>query len=415
MKIVADFHVHSKYSRATSPQMNLETIAKWAGWKGINLVGTGDFTHPFWFNELKNKLVEKEEGIFALDGSEVRFILTAEISSIYTQGGRGRKIHTVIFAPSLKTVAAINNKLSSIGNLYADGRPILGLSAHDLAQIILEIDERCWIIPAHIWTPWFSLFGSNSGFDSIKECFGDMSEHIHAVETGLSSDPPMNWRLSQLDPITLISCSDAHSPANLGRELTVFDLPTFSYDEIARALKTKDPKRILYTIEFFPEEGKYHFDGHRNCGIRFSPSETKKHNQVCPKCGRPITVGVLNRVEQLADRPEGFKPENAIPYKNLVRLDQVIAEGLGIKSASKKVLEEYQKLISAVGNELDILMETPLEKLANLTYAKIVDGVKRVREGKICIMPGYDGEYGKVTVFSQDEVKDEKVDQASLF
>lgn len=413
MKIVADFHIHSKYSRATSPQMDLENIDRWAGWKGINLVGTGDFTHPFWFSEIKNKLKEKMPGIYALEGKETNFILTAEISSIYSEGGKVRKNHNVIFAPSIATVEKINNRLGSIGNLYADGRPILGLSSYDLLKIILEIDEKCILMPAHIWTPWFSLFGSNSGFDSIKECFRDLSDKIYAVETGLSSDPPMNWRLSQLDPITLISCSDAHSPANLGRELTVFDLPKLSYEEIYSAIKKKDPKRILYTVEFFPEEGKYHFDGHRNCGIRFSPSETKKHNQLCPKCGKPITVGVLNRVEKLADRPEGFKPKNAIPYKSLVQLDQVIAESLGVRTASKKVLEEYQKLISAIGNELDILLETPLEKVASFTLSKIVDGIKRVREGKICINPGFDGEFGTVTVFNSEDEPQKK--QTALF
>ncbi|MBU0476659.1 endonuclease Q family protein, partial [Patescibacteria group bacterium] len=327
MKFIADFHIHSKYSRATSPQMDLENLDKWAKIKGIKVLGTGDFTHPEWFKNLKKKLEPAESGLFKIKNkeSETRFILTSEISCIYSKGGKVRKIHILVFAPSFEVVEKINKQLSRIGNLKADGRPILGLDAKELAKIVLNASEDCLVVPAHLWTPWFSIFGSKSGFDSIEECFEDYSKYIFAGETGLSSDPAMNWRLSILDKITLISNSDAHSPQKIGREANVFDIEV-SYSAICEAIKSKDTQKFLYTIEFFPQEGKYHYDGHRNCNICLSPKESKKYNNLCPNCGRPLTIGVLNRVDILADREDDFKSEGAIPFKSLIPLTEIIAE-----------------------------------------------------------------------------------------
>ncbi|RLC40304.1 MAG: DNA helicase UvrD [Candidatus Nealsonbacteria bacterium] len=422
MKFIADFHIHSKYSRATSSQMDLEHLDKAAKIKGIKVLGTGDFTHPEWFNNLKEKLEPAEPGLFTLKTpqstrpgvvDETRFILTAEISCIYSKGGRVRKIHILIFAPNFEIVEKINTQLSWIGNLKADGRPMLGLEAKELAKIVLNICEDCLIVPAHAWTPWFSIFGSRSGFDSIEECFEDYSKYIYSLETGLSSDPPMNWRLSSLDKITLISCSDAHSPAKIGREANVFDIE-LSYNGIIEAIKKKDPQKFLYTIEFFPEEGKYHYDGHRNCGISCSPTETKKYNGICPVCGRPLTVGVLNRVEQLADRPEGFKPENAIPYKSLIPLEEIIAEALGLGVGTKEVEKEYLSLIEKFGSEFNVLLNVSLSDLKLATLPEVAEGISRVREGKVRVEPGYDGVYGKIKIFSEEEKK-EVSGQKSLF
>ena len=411
MKFVADFHLHSKYSRATSKNLDLENLDKWAKIKGIKVLGVGDFTHPEWFKELKEKLEPAEAGLFRLRSlkpeetkSETRFILTSEISCIYSKKNRVRKIHIIIFAPSFETVEKINAHLDWIGNLKADGRPILGLDAKELAKIILNISGDCLIVPGHIWTPWFSLFGSRSGFDSIEECFEEYSKYIYAGETGLSSDPAMNWRLSALDKITLISNSDSHSPQKIGREANVFDAE-ISYPAIIEAIKSKDPQKFLYTIEFFPEEGKYHYDGHRLCGINLSPQESKKYNNICPNCGRPLTIGVLNRVEELADRPVGFRPENAIPFKSLVPLGEIIADALGVMPGAKQAEEEYQKLIEKFGNEFSILIDASLQDLEAATLPEIAEGVIRVREGRVNIEPGYDGVYGKVRIFSQGEQK----------
>jgi len=425
MEFIADFHIHSKYSRATSSQMDLGQLDKSAKIKGVKVLGTGDFTHPEWFNNLKEKLDPAEPGLYYLkpqtlgeglnlkSGEKTRFILTAEISCIYSKGGRVRKIHILIFAPNFEIVEKINTQLSWIGNLKADGRPMLGLEAKELAKIVLNICEDCLIVPAHAWTPWFSIFGSRSGFDSIEECFEDYSKYIYSLETGLSSDPPMNWRLSSLDKITLISCSDAHSPAKIGREANVFDTE-LSYNGIIEAIKKKDPQKFLYTIEFFPEEGKYHYDGHRNCGISCSPTETKKYNGICPVCGRPLTVGVLNRVEQLADRPEGFKPENAIPYKSLIPLEEIIAEALGLGVGTKEVEKEYLSLIKRFGSEFNVLLNVSLSDLKLATLPEVAEGISRVREGKVRVEPGYDGVYGKIKIFSEEEKK-EVSGQKSLF
>ncbi|PIS17414.1 MAG: DNA helicase UvrD [Candidatus Nealsonbacteria bacterium CG09_land_8_20_14_0_10_42_14] len=407
MKFVADFHIHSKYSRATSKDMDLESLDKWAKIKGIKVLGTGDFTHPEWFHNLKEKLEPAEPGLFKLKNEDAgtRFVLTSEISCVYSRKNRVRKIHIIIFAPSFEAVEKINTHLGWIGNLKSDGRPILGLDAKELAKIVLGISEDCLVVPAHIYTPWFSLFGSKSGFDSIEECFEEYSKHIYAGETGLSSDPPMSWRNSALDKITLISNSDAHSPQKIGREANVFDLPFLSYSSITMAIKTKDPQSFLYTVEFFPQEGKYHYDGHRNCGISLSPEESKKYNNVCPTCGRPLTIGVMNRIEELADRPVGFKPPNVIPFKNLVPLGEIIAESLGVGVASRQVQEEYKNLIKKLGNELNVLLEITKEELAAATLPEIAEGIVRVREGKVFIEPGYDGVYGKIRIFSQGEQK----------
>jgi DNA helicase-2/ATP-dependent DNA helicase PcrA len=407
MKFIADLHLHSKYSRATSPRMDLENLDKWARLKGIKVLTTGDFTHPDWFKNLKEKLEPTEPGLFKLKNSNnpTRFILTTEISCIYSKKGRVRKIHIVILVPSFAIVEKINANLGWIGNLKSDGRPILGLDAKELAKIVLNVSEDCLVVPAHIWTPWFSLFGSRSGFDSMEECFEDLAKYIFACETGLSSDPAMNWRLSALDKITLISNSDAHSPEKIGREANVFETE-LSFSGIVEAIKSKDPQKFLYTIEFFPQEGKYHYDGHRNCGISLSPQESKKYNNICPRCGRPLTIGVLNRVDELADREEGFKPKETIPFKSLIPLEEVIAESLGTSPGTKQVTAEYQNLIEKFGNEFNILLETPRKDLEAITFPEIAEGIIRAREGKVYIEPGYDGVYGKIRIFSKDEQKD---------
>jgi uncharacterized protein (TIGR00375 family) len=404
MKFIADFHIHSKYSRAVSPQMTLENLNQSAQTKGVDVLGTGDFTHPEWFKSIKENLQPAEEGLFRLKSSDLktRFLLTAEISCIYSKKGKVRKIHLVVLAPTIRIVEKINNQLNLVGNLKSDGRPILGIDAEELVKIILNVSDSCFIIPAHIWTPWFSLFGSKSGFDSLKECFGDYSRYIFALETGLSSDPPMNWRLSQLDKLTLVSNSDSHSPEKIGREANVF-LGELSYSSMIDIIKSKDPKRFLYTLEFFPEEGKYHYDGHSNCQISTAPEETKGYNGLCPVCGKPLTIGVLNRISQLADRPAGFRPPGAIAYKNLVPLKEIIGEVLSLGPSSKKVSQAYDNLTNNFGSELFILLDLPLEELKNKISPGIIEGIKRVREGQVNIVPGYDGLYGKISIFSQKE------------
>jgi len=406
MKFIADFHLHSKYSRATSPQMDLENLDKWAKIKGIKILGTGDFTHPEWLKNLKEKLEPAEAGLFKLknNDSETRFLLTTEVSCIYSKKERVRKIHIILFSPSFEICDKINIHLGWIGNLKADGRPILGLDAKELSKIVLNISQDCLIVPGHIWTPWFSLFGSKSGFNSIEECFEEYTKYIFAGETGLSSNPAMNWRLSALDKITLISNSDSHSPFRIGRESNVFDTE-ISYSAIIEAIKSKNPLKFLYTVEFFPEEGKYHYDGHRICGISLSPQESKKYNNICPNCGRPLTIGVLNRIEELADRPVGFKPATFIPFKSLVPLVEIIADALGLLSGAKQVNEEYNRLIEKFGNEFKVLLEASRQDLEAATLSEIAEGIVRVREGRVNIEPGYDGVYGKIRIFSKGEQK----------
>lgn len=386
--------------------MDLENLDKWAKIKGIKVLGTGDFTHPEWFKNLKEKLEPAEPGLFKLKNSVsgTRFLLTVEISCIYSKKNSVRRIHVLIFAPSFETIEKINAHLGWIGNLKADGRPILGLDAKELAKIALDASKDCLVVPCHAWTPWFSIFGSKSGFDSIEECFDEYTKYIYAVETGLSSDPAMNWRLSALDKITLISNSDSHSLPKIGREANVFDTE-INYPAIAEAIKTKDPSKFLSTVEFFPEEGKYHYDGHRVCGVSFPPSESKKYNNICPNCGKPLTIGVLNRVEELADRPVGYRPKNAIPFKSLIPLEEVIAGALGTLTGTKRGKEEYGNLIEKFGNEFEVLLGASPGDLENSTLPGIAEGILKVREGKANIEPGYDGVYGKIKIFSESEQK----------
>ncbi|MFC1657819.1 endonuclease Q family protein [Candidatus Omnitrophota bacterium] len=412
MEFIADFHIHSKFSRATSRDMDIHNIAKWAKLKGVTLMGTGDFTHHLWLEELKANLEDLGNGLFKFN--DTYFILSAEISSIYSKNGRGYRIHNVIFAPSFKAADRINNALSRWGNLASDGRPILGIDAAELARIVFDIDERAVLVPAHVWTPWFSVFGSMSGFNRIEDCFEEHTAKIFALETGLSSDPAMNWRWSALDRFSLISNSDSHSPSRIGREANVFNCE-LSYIDIMGALKNKDKTKFLYTLEFFPEEGKYHFDGHRNCGIRFSPKETREHKGICPKCGRRLTVGVMNRVEQLADRPEGYIPKDTPSYKNLIPLDEIIAEAKGVKKGSKAVAAEYHMAISRLGTELDILLRAPKEDLEKNLPGRIAEGILRVRRGQVLIKPGFDGEYGVIATISHNEKDTKSEEQLSLF
>ncbi|MCL5004380.1 MAG: endonuclease Q family protein [Patescibacteria group bacterium] len=426
MKFIADFHIHSKYSRATSKEMVLENIDAFADDKGILVMGTGDFTHPQWFDEIKNKLEPAEPGLFKLKKeykretlkgtfSDTRFILTVEISSIYSKNEETRRVHNLVFAPNIETAEKINAQLGLIGNLKSDGRPILGLDSEKLAEIVFNVNPEAAIIPAHAWTPWFSVFGSMSGFDSLEECFGKYAKNIFAIETGLSSDPAMNRRLSKLDNIALISNSDSHSLPKIGREANIFDTE-LSYKGIMDAIKSgtlnrRPPQGLHGTIEFFPEEGKYHFDGHRDCGVYLSPEETKKHNGICPKCGRHLTIGVMNRVDELADR-QSIKVEPR--YYNLIPLGEIIAEAFGVGENTKQVKKEYEKLIKTFGNELKILMEISENDLKQAADPRVAEGIKRVREGKVKIRPGYDGEYGEIKIFNDDE-REELKTQGSLF
>lgn len=370
----------------------MEGVAKQAKIKGIDLVGTGDFTHPGWLCELKDCLKPASYGIYGY--KDVNFILTTEISCIYSQAGKVRKIHIIVFAPDFETAEKINRKLSRIGNLKSDGRPILGLAARELVEIVLSCSERCFVVPAHVWTPWFSLFGANSGFDDINECFGDMTEYIYALETGLSSDPRMNWTLSALDKYVLISNSDAHSPSKLGREANVFDC-RMDYAEITGAIKEKDRSRFIETLEFFPGEGKYHYDGHRKCGVSFSPEESKKNRLICPVCGKKVTVGVLHRVSELADRKEGFKPPGAVPFRYVIPLREIIGDCLKIGSESEGVRKVYDAFIQKFGNEFNVLLNVPAEDLLRV-HARTAQAVINMREKKVNISPGYDGVYGKI-------------------
>ena len=415
MSFIADLHIHSRYSRAVSKDMLPETLYRWAQLKGITVVGTGDFTHPGWFAELQEKLEPAEPGLYRLKSelaapvdaevpescrAEVRFMLTSEISSIYKRHERTRKVHNLIFAPSFSAVANVTDKLARIGNLHSDGRPILGLDSEELLRIILERAPESLFVPAHAWTPHFSVFGANSGFDSLEECFGELSPHIRVIETGLSSDPLMNWRLSQLDGITLISNSDAHSPGKLGREANVLN-GDLSFAGIKTAFTSCDPDLFLGTIEFFPEEGKYHYDGHRNCQVRLSPEEARTHHNVCPKCGKPVTRGVMHRVEVLADQPPGHRSRTALPYWSTVPLVELIAEVHGAGVTTKKVTDAYHRMLASLGNEFKILMDVPVSDVEENGGSLLAIAIQRMREGNVTITPGYDGEYGTVCLLSQ--------------
>lgn len=411
---IADLHIHSRYSRATSRDLTPEQLDFQARRKGIRLLGTGDFTHPAWREELKEKLIPAEDGLYRLredcvlepeSGSEkdrTRFVISGEISSIYKQGGRVRKVHSLILLPGLKEAERLSARLESIGNIHSDGRPILGLSCHDLLELMLEICPEGMFIPAHIWTPHFSMFGALSGFDRAEECFGELTPYIHAVETGLSSDPPMNWQLSALDRFQLISNSDAHSLAKLGREANLLSAE-LSYQGLKRAVETG--KGLDGTIEFFPEEGKYHFDGHRKCHICLSPAEAEVQGGICPVCQKRLTMGVSHRIAQLADRPEGFIPESAKPFESLVPLQEVIAASTGRSAAGKKVREEYEAMLRKLGTEFSILREVPIEDIKRECGYLTAEGIRRLREGKVERLPGFDGEYGSVRLFTPDEIK----------
>ncbi|KKT34910.1 MAG: hypothetical protein UW24_C0019G0016 [Parcubacteria group bacterium GW2011_GWA2_44_12] len=432
MEYIADLHVHSRYSRATSKALGIFGLFKGSRAKGIDIMGTGDFTHPLYFQELKEQLVPLGTGLYRHQEDDpkdprVKFILTQELSGIYKRGGKVRRIHNLVLAPSLEIVEEIIKRLEPIGNLSADGRPILGLDSEELLKIVLDVSPECMLIPAHIWTPWFSLFGSKSGFDSIQECFGDMSKHIYAIETGLSSDPLMNWMIQDLDTLAILSNGDAHSAPNIAREANVFELAEASYMNVARAIKNSGtfnkknlPKEyVKYTIEFYPEEGKYHFDGHRECNVSLHPQETKKYQGVCPVCKRSVTIGVLNRVHELAGRSEAeareFGRMYKSEYKSMVPLAEIIADAYGVSKTSKKVIQTYDALLNSAETELALLLKLPLDNIAAFAEKEIVQGIKRMRNGDITICPGFDGVYGKVSIFKESERNGKAVRQQKLF
>ena len=415
MRYIADIHLHSYHSRATSKDLNLESLYQWAKIKGIYVIGTGDFTHPAWIKELEEKLEPEGNGLFRLKNppkepglpnirtkeSDVRFCLSAEISSIYKYGERVRKNHNIVLAPDIATAKRINDRLGQIGNLSSDGRPILGLPSRNLLEIVLESSPDAHLVPAHVWTPWFSTLGSNAGYDSIEECFRDLSDHIFALETGLSSDPAMNWKLSSLDRYSLVSNSDAHSPQKLGREANIFDTE-LSYFAMFEALKTK--KGFLGTYEFFPEEGKYHMDGHRKCNVVLDPRESIKLNNLCPRCGKPLTVGVLHRVEKLADRNEPQKPEGAPGFEYIVPLPEIIAEFTGTAPGTKSVQQAFTQIISTFGNEFELLQTIPIDEIKSKSGELLAEAIRRLREHEVNPQGGYDGEYGVINIFNPGEI-----------
>ena len=428
MKYYADLHIHSKYSRATSSRLDFENLWLWAQIKGIQVVATGDCVHPQWYAEIKKKLAPCGNGLFTLKPEfraaaaadlppscrgEVRFILSTEISSIYKRDGKVRKVHNVVYVPDFQTAEKLAAKLEGIGNIHSDGRPILGLDSRDLLDIVLSCDPDSFLVPAHVWTPWFSVLGSKSGFNSIEECFGDLTKNIYALETGLSSDPLMNWRLSCLDKFVLVSNSDAHSPNKLGREANIFDTD-LSYAGLLNALRDPDDKGLLGTVEFFPEEGKYHYDGHRKCEMRMHPRDTIKNKGLCPVCGKPVTIGVMARVEELADRPEGEKGKRWRSYKSMIPLTEIIGDCLGVGPASQKVDMVYNWLVRNVGGEFTVLLDAPLDRIEKTAGDLVAEGVRRVRSGEISVKPGYDGEYGIITIFS-DKERGMKKWQVNLF
>ena len=413
MNFYTDLHIHSKYSRATSKNLTLEELAIWAKKKGLSLIGTGDFTHPAWFEEIKQKLIPSDDGTFRLKpeiekeiNASVKFMLTVEISTIYKKWDKTRKVHHVVFVPNLKTAEIFRNKLDAIGNIKSDGRPILGLDSRNLLEIVLESGENSYIIPAHIWTPWFSVLGSKSGFDSIEDCYGDLSEHIFALETGLSSDPEMNWRVSKLDKYRLVSNSDAHSASKLAREATVFNIEP-NYYSIMNALKTGEG--YVGTVEFFPEEGKYHEDGHRKCNICMSAEETKKHNGICPVCGKPMTIGVSYRVNELADKKDlKILPKTAGKVYSLIPLQEIISEIMQVSTSSKSVCNEYEKLINKFGTELSTLQDIPTDEISK-TSQILAEAIARLRKGQVIKQAGYDGEYGVIKLFNANELGNKKL------
>ncbi len=467
MQVIADLHIHSKYSRAVSPQMTIPFIWDWAKRKGIMLMTTGDWTHPLWIREIKQNLEETGTGLLKLKdqspagGSKIKdtwgenikansidplFLLTTEISSIYSQGGRLRRIHNLIWSPSIATADKINKELLNRGaNLSSDGRPIVGLTSIQIAELVLSVDPECLIVPCHIWTPWFSLYGSESGFDSIDDCFGSYAKYIYAVETGLSSDPAMNWRIKELDSRSIVSSSDAHSGPKLGREATVFELQELGYKAIREALTNRgesvNANKIAYTIEFHPEEGKYHWTGHRNCGIKQTPAETKKKGVVCPVCGKKLTIGVMHRVEQLAGRSEEDLHLSVVskqlsegkttvkmtsssaqptrpPYVMLVPLQEILSEALGGMPTGQVVQNEYKKLTDGFGGEFEVLLNTDIKKIKNISGERVGEAVEKVRNNDMSVDPGYDGVFGKVKIWKEKDTEDKKAEtkeQMSLF
>ena len=409
MTYTADLHIHSSYAYATSPSLNFENLAHWAKLKGIDLLASADFTQPKWFAESKAKLSEIGNGLYEYDG--VKFVLGTEVNCTARVGGRARRVHILIFAPSLSSVSKINDALKRRGaKLEGDGRPTLTISPRDLLEMLLEIDPRCMMIPAHVWTPWFGIFGSKSGFDSLEECFGDMTPHIHAIETGLSSDPAMCWRVPELDDISIVSFSDAHSLPKLARELTVFN-GSPSYDGLAEALRTQD---IAYTTEFFPEEGKYHHSGHRRCGVSLTPKEVNEYGSACPVCKRPITLGVMQRVEDLAQRADDTRrdedglihsDDGRPPFRSLVSLQEILSEAMGVGINTKRVQGACMSLVESLGSELDVLLSIPSGEVAATLprFGQIVaDGLERVRAGDVQVVPGFDGQYGAVRVWPEN-------------
>lgn len=411
MKFIADLHIHSRYSRACSKELTPDNLWKWGQLKGIRVIGTGDFTHPAWIAELQERLEENDGNLLNLKAkagrqaiadipascrSDVSFLLTAEISCIYKKGGKTRKVHALVFMPDFASALRLNMELAKIGNIKSDGRPILGLDAKRLLEIVLEISPAAMLIPAHAWTPHFSVFGAASGFDSLEECFEELTPHIYAIETGLSSDPPMNRRLSALDNITLVSNSDAHSPAKIGREANIFDAE-LSYEGITSAIKSR--KGFVGTVEFFPEEGKYHSDGHRDCGVRLSPVETMRNSGLCPACGKKVTIGVLHRVELLADRGEGTVTEEGPIFYSVIPLAEVLGEVFSCGVNTQKVNRAYFQLLELLGNEFNILLNAPLEDIAAASSPRIAEAIGRVRSANLHIEPGYDGEFGKIRIF----------------
>jgi len=412
MRYICDLHIHSKYSRACSKELNPEHIAEWCEKKGINIVSTADFTHPLWFSELREKLEPAEAGLYKLKDSEnkTRFLVSTEISCIYRRAEKCRRVHLCVWMPSLESAEKFTKMLTDKGaNVRSDGRPILGIDSEEILKMALSADPDAMIIPAHAWTPWFSVFGSQSGFDSLEECFGDNAKHIYAIETGLSSDPAMNWRLSALDKITLISNSDAHSLEKLGREANVFSFEDgIDYFKITNAIKNKDKKHFLHTIEFFPEEGKYHLDGHRDCKISLLPEETKKKNYICPVCKKSLTVGVLHRVDKLADRSAHEATNDRsekVPYKSIVPLQEIIAECFEQGTKTKKVVEAYNKLLENCGTEFEILLDKNISEIKDCAGDLVGEAIDKMRRGDIFIKPGYDGEFGVVKIFNPEERK----------
>lgn len=411
MKMIADLHIHSRFSMATSKEGTPENLDFWARKKGISLIGTGDFTHPVWREELKERLVSEGNGLYRLrdayvkeesrkfPGEGTRFVVSGEISSIYKKNGKTRKVHNVILLPGLEAADAMAQRLEKIGNIHSDGRPILGMDSHDLLEMMLDVCPEGILIPAHIWTPHFSVLGAKSGFDSVEECFEELAPYIHALETGLSSDPAMNWRISKLDRYQLVSNSDAHSPSKLGREANLLDIDC-SYEGLYRAIQTGEG--LEGTVEFFPEEGKYHFDGHRKCGVSLSPVEAERLGGICPVCGKKLTMGVDHRVEQLADRAEGFVKKDGKKYESLVPLPEVISACMGYSTASKKVQGCFEQMIQTLGTEFDILRNVPSEDIKSCAGERIAEGIENVRTGNVKRIPGYDGEYGKIELFDEN-------------